>query len=140
MISHVHKDEVGISTPSSWTEVGYGTGDPKRILKAPGFNEVFPLKDGEAYQVVSRLDGQGGYDLTINGKVIAAARVAATSPLSLEMRPDMKFPGSSPGSTGFSGNDLPMRWAAGYAAVLLGPLDTGQNVCREVRFLPAVLK
>lgn len=140
MISHVHKDEVGISTPSSWTEVGYGTGDPKRILKAPGFNEVFPLKDGEAYQVVSRLDGQGGYDLTINGKVIAAARVAATSPLSLEMNPAMKFPGSSPGSTGFSGNDLPMRWAAGYAAVLLGPLDTGQNVCREVRFLPAVLK
>ncbi len=140
MISHVHKDGVGISTPRLWTEVGYNVGDRKRVQKARGFDEVFPLKDDEVYQVVSRLDGQGGYDLTINGKSMAAARVAATSPLSLEMNPEMKFPGSGRGATDFKGDDLPRRWAAGYAAVLLGPLDTGHNLCREVRFLPAVIK
>ncbi|NDF00254.1 MAG: serine/threonine protein kinase, partial [Verrucomicrobia bacterium] len=140
MISHILKDGVGITTPAFWTEAGYGVGDRKRVQKARGFDEVFPLKESETYQVVSRLDGQGGYDLTINGKVVAIARVAATSPLSLEMKPDGKFPGSGRGTLEFKGDDLPLRWAAGFAAVLLGPLDTGLNVCREVRFLPAVVK
>jgi hypothetical protein len=140
MISHILNGGVGISTPDAWTEVGYGGGDIKRVKKARGFDDVFPLKDGEVYQVVSKLDGEGGYELTINGKIMATARVAATSPLSLEMKPDMKFPGSGRGTMEFKGYDLPLRWAAGYAAVLLGPLENGENVCREVRFSPAVVK
>jgi len=70
--------------------------------------------------------------LTIDGKVVATARVTATPPLSLE---------GKPGKRGeFKGDDLPLRWAAGYAAMLVGPVDNGVNICREVRFWPAVDK
>ncbi len=85
--------------------------------------------------MVSRLDGQGGYELTINGKIVATGRVTTTSPLSLELEPGRRFPGSGAGQSGFTGDGLPLHWEAGYAAVLLGPMEGGeQNVCREVRF------
>jgi hypothetical protein len=142
MICHLHRDAVGISTPALWTESGYGKGDVSRIVKKKAFEEFFPLKDAEEYQVVSKLDGQGAYELTINGKIVATARVNKTSPLSLEMNPGVKSPGVQIwGTPHFTGNDFPLEWAAGYAAVLLGPMEAGeQNLCREVRFWPAVGK
>jgi hypothetical protein len=131
MISRISKAGVRVSTPGSWYEVGYGGGDSKGVTKARGFDEVFPLKDGEMYQVVSRLDGQGGYELTIDEKLVATAQVTAASPLSLEKKS---------GGSDFKGNELPLRWAAGHAAVLVGPMDRGVNVCRQIRFWPAVQK
>ena len=142
MIAHVHKDGVGISTPASWAEAGWGKGDQKRMTKHRGLDEIFPLNDGEDYQVVSKLDGQGGYGLTINGKLVATAHVTKTSPLSLEIKPGTNAPGLQRwGTPEFKGEKLPMTWAAGSAAVILGPMEGAEkNVCWEIRFLPAVLK
>jgi hypothetical protein len=133
-IFHLQKTGVGTSTPASWTEVGYGGGDSKRVKQARAFAEIFPLKDGDEYEVISKLSPTGGWELAINGKVVATARVSGAAPLSLEISPGTKYTGSGRGVGQFKGDELPLRWAAGYAGLLLGPLDSGTNACRDVRF------
>lgn len=135
VIIHIQIDGVGISTPESWVEVGYGPGDVNRVKKTREFGDVFPLVDDEAYPLVSKLNGQGDYELIMKGKVVVTARVAKTSPLSLEIKKGETFPGSGRDGLEFKGEGLPLKWAPGYAAVLVGPIDKGANVCREVRFL-----
>ncbi len=138
IISHLRKTEVGISTPRAWIEIGYGGDAALRARKGKGFDEIFPLNDDEVYQVVSKLDGKGNYELAINGKVVATGTVKKASPLSLEIKDGAKRPPTVQqfGAPAFKGDGLPMQWAAGYAAVLLAPTEAPaeQNVCRDVRF------
>lgn len=140
VVIHVRKDGIGVSTPESWTECGYGAGDVRKIKEARDFNDVFPLKDGQEYPVISRLDGQGGYQLTIDGKIVATARISKTYPLSLEIKDGVRFPGAGRDGLEFKGPDLPLKWTAGYAALLVGPIDNGANICRDISFASAATK
>lgn len=143
VIVHISKSAVGVSTPKAWTETGYSSGDESSVRKSKEFETVFPLEEGVEYPIVSVLDAQGGLELSISGKVVATARVGSTasSPLSMEIPAGATFRGSGRGVLEFKGENFPMQWAAGYAALLVGPMDGGEpHVCRDVRFWPMVAK
>jgi hypothetical protein len=140
-IAVLEEDGVGIATPEAWNELGYGGGDTKRIRKTNAFDKIFPLQSGVEYTVVSRLSPGGAYELFLNGELVATGRASSASPLNLEIPEGRSFPGAGRGNLEFKGADgaiLPMKWSAGWAGVLLGPLDRGENVCRDLRFYPGV--
>ena len=138
VIIYLQDSGIGVSTPKAWIEVGYGGGNPKAVKNTRVFDEVFPLANSQEYQVESRVSPTGAVQVSIDGKLVATARATGASPLSLEILPDEKFPGSGRGTLEFKGAELPLRWGPGYAGIIMGPLDNGQNVCREVRFQASV--
>ena len=135
VVVHLGANKIGVSLPQDWTEVGWGAGSNKPPVKMTRESQdIFPLKGGEPYQVVSKLTSTGGLEVSIDGKIVATARITGASPLSLAIPPDKQFPNSGRSPLEFKGTDLPLQWAAGYAGILLGPLDGGVHVCRQVRF------
>jgi hypothetical protein len=132
VIVHINKNDIGVSTPEKWSEVGFGHGDKKRVKMARISNSIFPLVDDTEYAVISRVSRSGAIEITINGQVMATARASGVSPLSLEDKP-----GSDPEKPSFKGDNLPLKWLPGYAGIIVGPLDGGINVCRDVRFTPS---
>ena len=135
-IVHLGKGGIGLSTPKAWTEVGYGGGDSKRVNQNKTFDEIFPLKDGQEYEVVSRMSAGGAFELLIDGKSVATGRASGADPLSLEIPEGKTFPLSGRGKLEFKGDDLPLKWSPGWAGILLGPLDDGQHSARELRYTP----
>jgi len=139
VIVHLKKDGIGISRPVDWTEVGWSGGSSTLVKMFRASAEIFPLQDGEAYEVESRLSGTGGLEVTINGKLVATAQLANASPLSLEIPAGKKFPLSGRGDLAFKGADFPLQWTAGYAGLIMAPLDGGASLCRDVRFKPSAV-
>ena len=136
-IVHINKDNVGASTPGHWYEVGFLGGDTKRIKMSRVSSSIFPLVDDTEYAVVSRVTSTGAFELTINGQVVATGRATGAEPLSLEIMEGKSFSGSGRGALEFKGAGLPLKWEAGYAGLIVGPLDGGTHVCRDVRYTPS---
>ena len=105
------------------------------MRKKKAFDEVFPLKDDQEYTILSRMSENGSCEVVIDGQLVATARAKSAKPLSLEIPEGRKFPGASGwDKLAFKGEGLPMEWAPGSAGILLGPLDGGVHLCREVIF------
>jgi hypothetical protein len=138
VIVHITPKSVGLSTPKAWTDVGYNSGGQKETHKTKAFDEIFPLKDNEEYSIVSRMTPGGGYELLVDDKSVATGRVSGADPLSLEIAEGKGFSGSGRGTLTFKGPDLPMKWAPGWAGLILGPLDDGTHMATEIRYLPRV--
>jgi hypothetical protein len=136
-IVHINKDNVGASTPEHWYEVGFLGGDTKRIKMSRVSSSIFPLVDDTDYAVVSRVSPTGAFELSINGQVVATGRATGAEPLSLEIPEGKSFSGSGRGALEFKGESLPLKWEAGYAGIIVGPVDNGTHVCRDVRYTPA---
>jgi hypothetical protein len=137
-IVHINKDNVGASTPEHWYQVGFLGGDTKRIKMSRVSSSIFPLVDDTDYAVVSRVSPTGAFELTINGQVVATGRATGAEPLSLEIPEGTSFSGHGRGELAFKGAGLPLKWEAGYAGLIVGPMDGGTHVCRDVRYTPAV--
>jgi hypothetical protein len=135
VIIHLGQSSVGISSVARWAGVGYGGGEKKGIQEKK--TTVLPLQEGQEYEVVSAMGPTGGYRLTINGEVVAKTRFAATRPLSIQLEPGDQYPGHGRGDGEFQGDNLPMLWSAGFAALIVGPIDSGPNQCREIYFDPS---
>ena len=138
VIVHLSRNNVGISAPKAWTEIGWTNGSNKAVKKTPNWDKQFPLVEGQPTAIESRLSANGQYEIAINGLVVASARFSAKAhPLSINIPPDKKYPLDGYMHTPFKGPDLPMEWSAGYAALLLSPLDGGANIAREITFRPS---
>jgi hypothetical protein len=140
-VVHVKADGIGISTPEQWWLLGYGDGDPKEdkpVRQTQAFKKVFPLKDGTEYAIVSRLSASGAYELFVNGQQVATGRATITAkPLDLEIPNGAAVPSGGRDKLEFKGADgavLPMKWSPGWSGVLVGPLDGGEHVCRDLKF------
>ncbi len=92
---------------------------------------MFPIKDGEEYEVVSRMSAGGAHELFINGTLVTTGHVSGAEPLSIAS------PEKDPSE--FKGDGLPMKWTAGWAAVIVGPIDGGLNRASDLRFYPSVV-
>ncbi len=138
-IVHLDAHGIGISTPKTWAQVGYTAGDTKHNLhESKAFAEIFPLKDGEEYQVVSRMSAGGAFEMLIDGNSVATGRANNPDPLSLEIPEGVRFPSGGRGNLEFKGPDLPLIWSPGWAGIILGPLGSGENIARELRYTPHV--
>jgi hypothetical protein len=141
MIAHLEANGVGLSTPEAWREVGYSGGDAKRVRKTRTFDKIFPLQGGLEYTVVSRLSAGGAYELFLNGELVVTGRASSASPLDLEIPEGKTFPNDGRGKLEFKGAEgapLPLKWSPGWSGILLGPLDNGEHICRDLRFYPGV--
>jgi hypothetical protein len=137
-IVHLGQKGVGLSTPTEWIEVGYGGGETKRVNEVKGFKEIFPLKDGQEYAVLSRLSVGGALELFIDEKLVVTGHVAGADPLSLKNPEGKTAPSGGRGPSEFKGPDLPQVWAAGWGGLIVGPMDSGENRCTEIRFYPGL--
>ena len=141
-IVHVTAEGIGIAAPGAWRELGYGEGDVKedgkRVRQTPAFKKIFPLKDGVEYQVVSRMNGAGAYEFFVNSQLVATGHATINAkPLDLEIPAGSAVPNGGRGKLEFKGADgaaLPMKWSAGWSGILVGPLDAGEHVCRDLKF------
>jgi hypothetical protein len=137
-IVHLGTGSIGLSTPKAWQEVGYGAGEKQRVKETKAFDEIFPLKDGQEYAVVSRLSTGGAFELFINDKLVATGHVAGADPLSLKIPEGKSAPNTGRGPQEFKGADLPPVWSAGWGGLIVGPIDSGENRCTEIRFYPGL--
>jgi len=80
-VINLRKSDVSIATPSTWSQAGKG--DPKKVKILREAASIFPLKDDQAYNVVSALSPAGGFTLTIDSKVVATGRAGTASPVEL---------------------------------------------------------
>jgi S1-C subfamily serine protease len=133
-IAYLDKDGIGISSPRKWTDVGYNSGDRSKIEKTDAYDSVFPLKDNVEYQVVSRCGGRGHYEIWIDGKPVAFTDIDDYGLLSFDLPDGKKFPKSGQGPLAFKGANMPMQMEKSWTGLFLGPVDTGINICREIRF------
>ncbi len=105
-------------------------GMAKVFKETPAGAEMYPLKPNQKYLIVSQFDPKGHYTLTIDGKVVQAgafvtpgdvAGYVSTTPLTLP--------------EGFQGENLPMKWKAGYAAFMVAPVyENGTSLCQNITF------
>ena len=138
VIVGLSSNSVGLTTPEAWREVGFGTGESKRVNKTSAYAKIFPLKDDQEYAVASRLSVGGAFELFVNGQLVARGHVGSAHPLSLEIPASAGFPLSGRAPLEFKGPDLPKQWAAGWAGLILGPMDRGINRCEEIRYFPGL--
>lgn len=143
VIAHVTADELGLSAPKEgWKEVGYSGGDKERIRTTPAYDKIFPLADDTDYVVVSRLSVGGSYELFINGKLVATGRGSNPPQMDLNIPADVIVPSGGRNHSEFKSAGLagiPLKWSPGWSAVLVGPIDSGENTCRDLLFYPAVV-
>ena len=141
-IAYLSKKGVGLATPGAWREIGWRLGDERRMRETSAFKKTFPLQEGEDYAVVSRLSAGGAYELFINGALVASGRASSGAPLSLELPEGKSFSGADrsdvPEFKAADGSALPLQWLPGWVGIIVGPRDNGENVCRDLRYYPAV--
>jgi hypothetical protein len=120
VVVNLRTNDVTVATATAWSQVGWGgTGDPKKVKMTRAAGEIFPLKDDQAYKVVSALSPTGSYTLTIDSKVVATGRPGTAPPLALGI--------------GFS-STVPDKLSQGNAMLIVGPRDGGANDCRDITF------
>ena len=121
------------------TGVGWGSGDAKQLRTNKSFDALFPLKDGQEYDVLSRMSPGGTYEFFLNGKLVATGHATSPDPLSLEIPAGKAFPSGGRGTLEFKGPELPLKWSPGWAGLILGPADRSQHAARDLRFTPGVV-
>jgi hypothetical protein len=143
VIAHLTADELGLSTPKEgWKAVGYSGGDDTRIRTTPAYDKVFPLADDTDYVIVSRLSVGGSYELFVNGKLVATGRGSNAPQMDLTIPAETIVPSGGRTHSEFKSAGLasfPLKWAPGWAAILVGPIDSGENTVHDLLFYPAVV-
>ncbi len=131
----LNKGNVAVSVPDEWSEIGWGGGHSKPPMRMTKDSEaIFPLADDTEYQVESKVTSTGGVEVSVNGKLVATGHATGASPLSLEIPDGKQVPLGGRGKPEFTGDGLPLKWETGFAGLIVGPMDGGQNVCRQVKF------
>jgi len=134
-IVHINKGGIGISTPGEWIKVGYVGGSGSSVRKTHAFDNVFPLVDEQVYAIVSRMAHNGSCEVFIDGNLVATSNVRSAKPLSIEIPEGERFPRSSSwDKLAFKGDGLPMQWERNWAGVIVEPLDSGSNICHNLRY------
>jgi serpin B len=130
--------DIRISTIGEWVQVGWsGAGSNVVLTKGAAFGQMLPFEDNREYQIASYLDSAGNYQLFVDQELVASATINRAKPLSLVIPAGVRPPGgSSWAEHKFEGKDLPQVLLPGQAGIIVGPLDTGTNVIRQVRFSP----
>lgn len=128
VLVHVTAKSIGIFQPTSFTEAGYRSGDIRTLDVTQAYATLFPMKDDQQYVITSRLTHGGAYSIAVNGQVVARARITSAPPAI-----------ALPATAGFKAliGVLPEQLEPGDAALIVGPLDSGQNTCVNVRLMPA---
>ncbi len=130
--------EIRVDAPKAWAEVGWGGGETKGVNEKSAFKKIFPLKDDQEYDIVSRMTAGGSFDLFINGELVASGHTGNARPLSLKIPPEgCKGCGKPP--VKFDGPDLPLVWSPGWAGVIVGPVDGTRNEVQNLQFTPATV-
>lgn len=133
----IHGDSIGISTPERWTEVGYGPGNERAVLRTALFGRFFPLVDGFRYRIKSHVSPDGSVSIFINRQLVARGLVTEPHPISFQIGEDEVYPGaSSEGGGTFEGEDFPQLWGKGGAGLILEPVDRGLNEVEQATFSP----
>ncbi|NQT88501.1 hypothetical protein HQ560_17170, partial [bacterium] len=141
VVIRITRGGVVAATPRAWTEIGYQRGDARRLTFTEDFKALFPLKDNQPAAVASTLRADGSYELQMDGRVVAQGVFMAASPLSFAMKAGARFPGGSSWAKRiFSGRQFPEQWEAGYAGILVEPLDSGQNTVSDLHYSPGITR
>jgi hypothetical protein len=118
----LRKTGLDLETPTFWEANGWDGSNHKRIRMTTDGAALFPLQDGQKYEVESQLRANGSYTIKINGKVAANAQVSTASALVFPLAVD----------------GLPNDWPGGSAALLVGPVvgpeKENKNACEKLTF------
>jgi|GEM_PF-942369 len=122
----LHKDSVSFFPGGLWgpsTAPVYTRKGSEPALE-PGAQAVLPMAEGKDHPIVSRLETDGKYTISIDGKLVMSAKIDGVQPQG--MRPP------------FSDPKCPATLAVGQAAFIVGPLDEGRNEVSDIRMATAV--
>lgn len=130
--------EIRVDAPKIWAETGWGGGETKGVNEKNAFKKVFPLKDDQEYNIVSRVTAGGSFDLFIDGELIASGHTGSGKPLNLKI-PAEGCRGCGKPPVQFGPKDLPLVWSPGWAGVITGPVDGTRNEVKNLQFTPATI-
>jgi hypothetical protein len=131
LIVQIGPNGVEIKSPSVWQDAGWRGGDKKNLRLSSDFDKIFPIKDDIEYDVLSRVSGSGSLELFLNGTQVCSGRVGREEPLMIQKE-------GEPGNV-FISEELPTQWEPDWAAVIIGPVDSGVSMARELRFHAGLL-
>jgi len=129
----IRAKEIRVATPKVWAEAGWGGGETKPVNEKPAFKKIFPLKDDQEYDVVTRVTPGGAFSVFFDGEMVVSGHLSGASPLTLTNPAAGKLP------SGFRGPDLPMVWSPGWAGLIVGPVDGSRNEVKNIQFTPAII-
>jgi len=118
----LERDKAGLGPGGTWDLVAnytYHFKKPFEMTPTPEGAALFPLKEETTYQITSRVDRAGNYQLLINDKIAFMGQVAATQPLA--MRPP------------FTDSRCPTTLTVGHGAMIIGPRDQGLHEATQIR-------
>ncbi len=75
VILHIDRNYLGVSTPTRWVNVGYGSGDTNLLSRTPSFSTVFPLETGTNYEVKTSVSSSGLISVWFDTSLVATGRV-----------------------------------------------------------------
>ena len=134
-IISIQENSVGLSTPQSWIEVGYGPGIRTSLLFSPAFNQNFPLLDNFPYRIKTQVSPDGSVSVYVNRQLVASGTVSNTHPIDFKIADGEFFPsGPLNGGGAFEGEDFPVVWPKGTAGLILEPAESRNSEVRSVQF------
>lgn len=119
-------DKININVDGPWPGT-FGRDTSSKQLTA-AFARVFRVPDEKVISVRTRVFPNGVSEVAIDGSVVATASTAKALPFENEERFGQT---NSPNPAGVV---PPMKWPAGSAGIILGPLDGGSNVAEKIVF------
>ena len=135
----LHRASLGLSTPSRWLEIGYGSGDTNAFTPTPAFANFFPLLDATNYHVKTAISAAGLVSVSLNGSVVATATVSNLHQIDFNVGTNETFLGASAFDTRqFTGAGFPLLWQKGYTGIIIEPVDTGYNRLYSITYTPGL--
>jgi hypothetical protein len=117
-------------TTYSFQRQPMNAGGSSAIFKeTPAAVDVYPLKSNQKYLLVSQFDPKGRYTLTVGGKVVQSGSFSQSETNGYTSATPLTLP------EGFKGENLPMKWKAGYAALIVAPVyESSVSICENITF------
>jgi hypothetical protein len=131
----IYPDSAALRTPQRWTEIGYRQpGQPALGLsRAADHSKIFPLSPTRRYHVKSIVGATGNVSLFIDDLLVASGNISISYPIDFSVSPSEPFNGSSSwDSRQFTGDGFPLKWAEGFAGVLLEPIDNSGGAVNQM--------
>src|ERR1043165_9036613 len=122
----LHRATLGLSAPSRWLEIGYGSGDTNVFTHTPAFTNVFPLLNATNYHVKTVVTPGGIVSVSLNGSLVATGAVSSVHPIDFNVGTNETFEGESVWDTRqFTGAGFPLLCRRGTRASSLNRLIPG---------------
>jgi formylglycine-generating enzyme required for sulfatase activity/tRNA A-37 threonylcarbamoyl transferase component Bud32 len=118
------KKTVTVVPGGSWKDIGWDGGQGLNVTRETEFEEAIVHRDWEIdAEVESVLAADGSYEMRVNGKKILGANVQNAT--------QFQF------SESFERGDIPEQLPLGYALLIAGPIDGGENRIVRARIADA---